>query len=130
MVLLNRHNLHPHPLPTVVGHFVLAIARSASMSNPLQLPSQEETSQAFPSQTPHSPKPLPKDFFLLHRGCAAAMPQPLSHLPDVIQELRSREALLRAGELLAVVLEKGQQVRIQVKQPATARKKPPSSHFP
>lgn len=82
----------------------------------------------FPGQTHHSPKPLPKSFFL--RGdCASAMPQPLSHLPDVIQELRGREALLRAGKLLAVVLEKGQQVRIQVKQPATARKNTPSSHF-
>lgn len=66
---------------------------------------------------------------LLHGGCAPTMPQPLSHLPDVIQELRGREALLRAGKLLAVVLEKGQQVRIQVKQPARARKNTPSSFF-
>lgn len=127
-VLLTHHNPRPHPLPTVVGHFVLAIAPSASMSNPLPLPSQEETSHAFPIQTPHSPKPLPKGF-LLPGGCVPAMPQPFPHLPDVIQELGGREALLRAGKLLAVVLEEGQQVRVQVKQPATAREKPPSSHF-
>lgn len=86
----------------------------------------------FPSQAPHSPKPLPPKGFHLHwgggGGCALAMPQPLSHLPDVIQELGGGEALLRAGKLLAVVPEKGQQVRVQVKQPATARGKPPSSH--
>lgn len=39
------------------------------------------------------------------------------HLPDVVQELGGREAVLRAGELAAVVLEEGQQVRLQVKQP-------------
>ena len=76
-VLLTHHNPHPHPLPTVVGHFVLAIAPPASVSNPLQLPSQEKTCHVFPSQTPHSPKPLPKGF-LLHRGCVLPLPQPLS----------------------------------------------------
>jgi len=60
---------------------------------------------------------------------AMPCPWPLSHLPDVIQELGGREALLRAGKLLAVVLEKGQQVRVQVKQSATARENLPSSHF-
>lgn len=123
MVLLIHHNPHPHPVLTVVGHFGLAIIPSASMSKALQLPSQEETFHAFPSQTHHSPKPLPKGF-LVQGGCVPAMPQPLSHLPDVIQELRGREALLRAGKLLAVVLEKGQQVRVQVEQPATARQNP------
>lgn len=128
MVLLTHHIVHPHPHPTTAGHFLLAIAPSASVSNPLPLPFQGKTSHAFPSQTPHSPKPSPKGF-LLHGGCALATPQALSHLPDMIQELRGREALLRTGKLLAVVLEKGQQVRVQVKQPATAREKPTSSHF-
>ena len=42
---------------------------------------------------------------------------PSPHLPDVVQELRGGEAVLRAGELAAVVLEEGQQVGLQVKQP-------------
>lgn len=43
------------------------------------------------------------------------------HLPDVVQELGGGEAVLRAGELAAVVLEEGQQVRLQVKQPVGGR---------
>lgn len=40
------------------------------------------------------------------------------HLPDVVQELGRRQAVLWAGELAAVVLEEGQQAWLQVKQPA------------
>lgn len=44
--------------------------------------------------------------------------RPSPHLPDVVQELRGGEAVLGAGVLAAVVLEEGQQVGLQVKQPA------------
>ena len=42
------------------------------------------------------------------------------HLPDVVQELGRRQAVLWAGELAAVILEEGQQAWLQVKQPAGA----------
>lgn len=45
-------------------------------------------------------------------------PSTSPHLPDVVQELGGRQAVLWAGELAAVVLEEGQQVWLQVKQPA------------
>lgn len=48
----------------------------------------------------------------------ATPPHPSPHLPDVVQELRGGEAVLGAGVLAAVVLEEGQQVGLQVKQPA------------
>lgn len=132
MVLLTHRNPHPHPFPTVVRHFALAIAPSASMSKP---PAVAIAGGDFPCSPVRHPT-VPSHCLLRAStstgggggGCALAMPQPLSHLPDVIQELGGGEALLRAGKLLAVVPEKGQQVRVQVKQPATARGKPPSSH--
>lgn len=82
---------------------------------PLPVLGGEET--AVCSQPSPKPQTLPGGFLL-----------PCSHLPNVIQELGGGQALLGAGKLLAVVLEKGQQVRVQIKQPATAREKPPSPH--
>lgn len=134
MVFLTHRNPHPHPFPTVVRHFTLAIAPSTSMSKP---PAVTIAGGDFPYSAVRHPtvrshclraSTSPGGGGGGGSRSALAMPQPLSHLPDVIQELGGGEALLRAGKLLAVVLEKGQQVRVQVKQPATARGKPPSSH--
>lgn len=61
--------------------------------------------------------------FLAVPNPPAGCPDP-SHLSDVIQELGRGQALLGAGKLLAVVLEKGQQVRVQIEQPATAGERP------
>lgn len=63
--------------------------------------------------------PYPKSLILSQEG---VLQDPrgrsaLSHLPDVVQELGGGQAVLWAGELAAVVLEEGQQVRLQVKQP-------------
>lgn len=82
---------------------------------PLPVLGGEETCCMLPAHP--KPQTLPRGFLL-----------PCSHLPNVIQELRGGQALLGAGKLLAVILEKGQQVRVQIKQPATAREKPPSPH--
>lgn len=47
---------------------------------------------------------------------ATAAPSP--YLPDVVQKLWGGEAILGAGELVAIVLEEGQQVGLQGKEPA------------
>lgn len=54
MVHLTHHNPHPSPFPTVVGHFVMATAPSASTNHPPQLPSQEIFPCAAQSDTPQS----------------------------------------------------------------------------
>lgn len=82
--------------------------------------------------------PYPKSLILSQEGVLQDLRgrSALSHLPDVVQELRGGQAVLWAGELAAVVLEEGQQVRLQVKQPVGGRPRcqslqaPPGSASP
>lgn len=61
----------------------------------------------------HFPVPSPLASLMDPRGHSGPSP----HLPDVVQKLGGGEAVFGAGELAAVVLEEGQQVGLEGKQP-------------